>query len=216
MQLYRPRQCLLRCGNVREFAIRCQPCRQILPETLPQRRLRVRWQQVEPHIGGANGVGLLDNQLPAGVKSRRRSPLPPLRRILPAAAGQSVGRLRGGGYRATNLEYTRMQTARSSWPLLCWMVTGLTWANSWVGPHIEVSERKCAFAFQFGVDVYSSNTVLQKELNSVAWAAAVGYLSAGRLVVAQAGNGVALVRQQLAKRGLTVTEEVYKRVEIIA
>ena len=38
----------------------------------------------------------------------------------------------------------------------------------------------------------------------------------GRLVVAQAGNGVALVRQQLAKRGLTVTEEVYKRVEIIA
>src|SRR6266705_2388858 len=42
---------------------------------------------------------------------------------------------------------------------------------------LQVSGRKRAFAAQLGVDVYSSNAVLQKELNSVAWAAAVGNLS---------------------------------------
>ena len=40
-----------------------------------------------------------------------------------------------------------------------------------------VSGRRRDYAAQLGVDVYSSNAVLQKELNSVAWAAAVGNLS---------------------------------------
>jgi len=58
---------------------------------------------------------------------------------------------------------------------------------------LEVSERKRAFAFQFGVDVYSSNTVLQKELNSVAWAAAVGNLSVSAALLPVGGNaGVVL------------------------
>ncbi len=40
-----------------------------------------------------------------------------------------------------------------------------------------VSGRKREYAAQLGVDPYSSNAVLQKELNSVAWAAAVGNLT---------------------------------------
>ena len=42
---------------------------------------------------------------------------------------------------------------------------------------LQVSGRKRDYAAQLGVDVYSSNAVLQKELNSVAWAAAAGNLS---------------------------------------
>lgn len=40
-----------------------------------------------------------------------------------------------------------------------------------------VSGRKRDYASQLGVDVYSSNKVLQEELNSVGWAAAVGNLT---------------------------------------
>jgi hypothetical protein len=40
-----------------------------------------------------------------------------------------------------------------------------------------MSGRKREYAAKLGVDVYSTNPVLQKELNSVAWAAAVGNLS---------------------------------------
>ncbi|HEY7518859.1 MAG TPA: hypothetical protein VIE36_11260 [Methylomirabilota bacterium] len=40
-----------------------------------------------------------------------------------------------------------------------------------------VSGRKREYAAQLGVDVYSSNKVLQEELNSVGWAAAVGNLT---------------------------------------
>ena len=40
-----------------------------------------------------------------------------------------------------------------------------------------VSGQKREYAAQLGVDPYSSNAVLQKELNSVAWAAAVGNLT---------------------------------------
>jgi len=39
---------------------------------------------------------------------------------------------------------------------------------------LQVTARKRDFAAQLGVDPYSSNKVLQKELNSVAWAAAAG------------------------------------------
>ena len=40
-----------------------------------------------------------------------------------------------------------------------------------------VSGRKREYAAQLGVDVYSSNKILQEELNSVGWAAAVGNLT---------------------------------------
>jgi len=40
-----------------------------------------------------------------------------------------------------------------------------------------VSGRRRDYASQLGVDVYSSNKVLQKELNSVGWAAAIGNLT---------------------------------------
>ncbi len=39
---------------------------------------------------------------------------------------------------------------------------------------LAVSANKRDYAHELGVDVYSSNTVLQKELNSVAWASAAG------------------------------------------
>jgi len=44
---------------------------------------------------------------------------------------------------------------------------------------LQVSGQKRVYAAQLGVDVYSSNKILQKELNSVAWAAAAGNLSVG-------------------------------------
>src|SRR5262249_39671516 len=53
---------------------------------------------------------------------------------------------------------------------------------------LEVSAQKRAFAFQLGVDVYSSNKVLQKELNSVAWAAAVGKLSVSAALLPVGGT----------------------------
>jgi hypothetical protein len=42
---------------------------------------------------------------------------------------------------------------------------------------LAVSSYKRQYAHQLGVDVYSSNRVLQKELNSVAWAGALGSLT---------------------------------------
>jgi hypothetical protein len=56
-----------------------------------------------------------------------------------------------------------------------------------------VSGRKREYAAQLGVDVYSSNKVLQEELNSVGWAAAVGNLTvAAALTPVGGGAGAAL------------------------
>jgi hypothetical protein len=52
---------------------------------------------------------------------------------------------------------------------------------------LSVSSYKRDYARQLGVDVYSSNEVLQKDLNSVAWTAAAGNLSVG-LVSAATGS----------------------------
>ena len=41
---------------------------------------------------------------------------------------------------------------------------------------LQVSSYKREYAYKLGVDVYSSNSVLQKELNRVGWASAVGSL----------------------------------------
>jgi hypothetical protein len=50
-----------------------------------------------------------------------------------------------------------------------------------------VSNYKREYAYQLGVDVYSSNKVLQKELNKVGWAAAIGSLGVS-VVTAGAGS----------------------------
>ena len=60
-----------------------------------------------------------------------------------------------------------------------------------------VSGRKRDYASQLGIDVYSSNQVLQKELNSVAWAAAIGNLSVSVALMpvgGAAGAAVSTVR----------------------
>ena len=60
-----------------------------------------------------------------------------------------------------------------------------------------VSGRRRDYAAQFGVDVYSSNKVLQKELNSVAWAAAIGNLTVSAALMpvgGVAGAAVSLTR----------------------
>jgi len=56
-----------------------------------------------------------------------------------------------------------------------------------------VSGRRRDYAAQLGVDVYSSNAVLQKELNSVAWAAAVGNLSVSVALMPVGGTAGAVV-----------------------
>ncbi len=64
-----------------------------------------------------------------------------------------------------------------------------------------VSSWKRDFAFEHGVDVYSSNKLLQKELNSVGWAAAVAGLSisvaamASSATVVLVGKNLRLVNQ---------------------
>src|SRR5882724_2551116 len=59
--------------NVRQFPVHLDPRIQVTPKTPAQRRLKVSREQVEPEVGSANIVGLLDDQLPSRVKSRTRS-----------------------------------------------------------------------------------------------------------------------------------------------
>lgn len=49
--------------------------------------------------------------------------------------------------------------------------------DSWAKEMLAVSSHKREYAHELGVDVYSSNAVLQEELNSLAWAGALGSLS---------------------------------------
>ena len=56
-----------------------------------------------------------------------------------------------------------------------------------------VSGRRRDYAAQVGVDVYSSNAVLQKELNSVAWAAAAGNLTVSVALMPVGGAAGAVV-----------------------
>ena len=66
---------------------------------------------------------------------------------------------------------------------------------------LAVSSFKREFAEKFDIDVYSSNEVLQKELNRVAWAAAAGNLTLGAAsmvtgaVVLQVASGVRNLEQ---------------------
>jgi hypothetical protein len=56
-----------------------------------------------------------------------------------------------------------------------------------------VSGRKRDYAAKLGVDVYSSNPVLQKELNSVGWAAAVGNLTVSAALMPVGGAAGAAI-----------------------
>src|SRR5262249_15374943 len=56
-----------------------------------------------------------------------------------------------------------------------------------------MSGRKREYAAQLGVDPYSSNAVLQKELNSVAWAAAAGNLTVSVALAPVGGTAGAVV-----------------------
>jgi hypothetical protein len=58
---------------------------------------------------------------------------------------------------------------------------------------LQMSSYKRDYAKQLGVDVYSSNPVLQKQLNSVAWAAAAGGLTiSGAMMVGSGGAVMAI------------------------
>ena len=60
-------------GNIWQLSIGCQPRLHILPEPLSEGRLGGRRQQVQPQVGGANGIGLLDDQLPPDIEPRGSS-----------------------------------------------------------------------------------------------------------------------------------------------
>ena len=64
---------------------------------------------------------------------------------------------------------------------------------------LQMSSYKREYATQLGVDVYSSNPVLQKQLNSVAWAAAVGGLTVS---AASMASGSAVVTGLSAARNI--------------
>ena len=60
--------------------------------------------------------------------------------------------------------------------------------------------RKREYAAKYGVDVYSSNPVLQKELNAVGWAAAAGNLAvSGALMPVGGTAGIALAATRWSK-----------------
>jgi hypothetical protein len=58
---------------------------------------------------------------------------------------------------------------------------------------LAVSSNKRELAARLGVDVYSSNSVLQKELNSVAWATSLGSLTLSAVLAPVGGAAVAAV-----------------------
>jgi hypothetical protein len=57
---------------------------------------------------------------------------------------------------------------------------------------LQVSSWKREFCASLGCDVYSSNTVLQEELNRIGWAAAIGGLSVSGATMAVSGGAVAV------------------------
>jgi hypothetical protein len=65
--------------------------------------------------------------------------------------------------------------------------------DSKVEQALAVSSNKRDLAAQLGVDVYSSNSVLQKELNSVAWATALGSLTLSAALAPVGGPAVAAI-----------------------
>ncbi len=79
-----------------------------------------------------------------------------------------------------------------------------------------VSSWKREFAAEHGVDVYSSNKVLQKELNSVGWAAAIGGLSVSAAMLPVGATAAVVFKQmRLADQvGNAMGEEPPSRLRI--
>ncbi len=75
--------------------------------------------------------------------------------------------------------------------------------DSKVEQALAVSSNKRELASKLGVDVYSSNSVLQKELNSVAWATAVGSLSLSVALAPIGGPAVTAVSLTRVSQQLT-------------
>ncbi len=80
-----------------------------------------------------------------------------------------------------------------------------------------VSSWKRDFAAEHGVDVYSSNEVLQEELNSVGWAAAIGGLSVSVATMGAGATAVIVMKNlRLADQiGSALKEEPPARLRII-
>ncbi|MHC1729531.1 MAG: hypothetical protein AB9866_26600 [Syntrophobacteraceae bacterium] len=68
---------------------------------------------------------------------------------------------------------------------------------------VAVSSNKRLLARQLGIDVYSSNKVLQKELNSVAWATSLGSLTVSAALAPVGGPAVAAVSLTRTAQNLT-------------
>ena len=80
-----------------------------------------------------------------------------------------------------------------------------------------VSSWKRDFAAEYGVDVYSSNKVLQEQLNRVGWASAIGGLSLSAAMVPLGGAGALVFKNtRLANQvGEALKEEPPSRLRII-
>ncbi len=80
-----------------------------------------------------------------------------------------------------------------------------------------VSSWKRDFAAEYGVDVYSSNKVLQVQLNKVGWASAVGGLSLSAAMAPLSGAGALVFKNtRLANQvGAALKEEPPSRLRII-
>ena len=80
-----------------------------------------------------------------------------------------------------------------------------------------VSSWKRDYAAQMGVDVYSSNKVLQEELNRIGWAAAIGGLTVSAVTMGADATAVIVVKQmRLANSvGNVLKEEPPSRLRII-
>lgn len=68
---------------------------------------------------------------------------------------------------------------------------------------LAMSSNKRELASRLGVDVYSSNTVLQKEMNGVAWATAIGSLTLTAALAPVGGAAVAAVSATRMSQQLT-------------
>ncbi len=80
-----------------------------------------------------------------------------------------------------------------------------------------VSSWKRDFAAEYGVDVYSSNKVLQEQLNKVGWASAIGGLSLSAAMAPLSGAGALVFKNtRLANQvGEALKEEPPSRLRII-
>jgi hypothetical protein len=81
--------------------------------------------------------------------------------------------------------------------------------DSKVKQMLAVSSNKRDLAHRLGVDVYSSNTVLQKELNSIAWATSLGSLTLSAALAPVGGPAVMAVSVTRTAQQVTEMQKEY-------